>query len=104
MKTSLPRIGKVTLKGGAELRIIEGGSPEVGKNLVKNAKSAKELEPNMAGYVMVAWDFQGRYLRSFGIHDRSPIQQTRMPGYVKDVLLKEVTEGAVYHTLAEGEI
>ena len=51
-----------------------------------------DLTPDMAGYVIVSWDFRGNGCRTWAIHDLSPIQRSLMPSYVKDILLKEITE------------
>lgn len=105
MKTSIPRIRRIRLKdGGADLTIIDGGTDEAAEGLLRNAQDAQEVMDNMAGYVIVGWNFQGRYVRAFFCHDRSPVQYTRMPSFIHDVLLKEVTEGSVYDALGLGEL
>jgi len=103
MKTSYPRLRRAKIKGGPDLRIIHGHTPEMASSMVKTAEQAAELVPDLAGYALVAWDFRGRAVRSWHIHDLSPIQRSLLPSYVRDILLKEITETQTLESLEYDE-
>ena len=103
MKVSYPRLRRGRLKTGQSLEIIHGGAPEVVNSLREAADRTAELGPDMAGYVVLAWDFRGRTIRSWHVHARSPVQRSLLPSYFKDVLLKEITEEQVFENLESDE-
>lgn len=103
MRQSVARIGRVRLKGGADLHIIDGGNPDLVSSFLDSAEKITSLCPNMAGYAIVTWDFRGLAARTWEYHKRSPVKESLIPSYVHDVMLKEVTKCQTFNELQEPE-
>ncbi len=103
MKISYPKCRRARLKGGAELHVIDGGSPDLTGNLIEAARHTTDICPDMAGYAIVAWDFRGLAARTWEYHKGSPIKESLIPSYVRDILLKEITKSQTFEDLGETE-
>lgn len=82
------RIGRVKLKGGADLRILERPDvPEIRRLMINEVASQCEALPNdLAGFVMVTWDDAGIHIAGFDLTEDSPIRASMLPSYIADVL------------------
>ncbi len=101
MRDSVARIGRVRLKGGADLHIIDGGNADLTNSFLQAAEKIVELCPDMAGYAIVSWDFKGAATRGWEHDKRSPVRESLIPSYVRDILLKEVTKVQTLEDLQE---
>lgn len=101
------RLGKIKSKGGAELRVIEGKfqhhgqASEFCKSLVENADRIREFVPDMAGYVVIAWDPQGKHSLGMRCGDASPITNHMIATYVAEAIRTRVTVNAAIDEMNE---
>lgn len=96
---SAAKIGKVRLKGGAELRIIDrvakdpGGENWRGK-IVDNARKIAgydEEDARLVGYFIMGLYSDGTHATAFRYDaKRSPIPRRLLPGYVAEVLREDM--------------
>lgn len=87
------RIGRVKLKAGGDLdlRLIPGGGPQPrADRLVGYAKRTAVLEPNMAGFVLIAWDSEGHYRLSADAPPTSVIGRTLLPSWIAEAVRREL--------------
>lgn len=87
--------GYKTPKGTIKLipRAYAEWSREAKAALQRNAKVIADPDRDLsglAGFVIVAWEFDGTFHRCYRNHQASPITRTLMPSYVADVL-RQVT-------------
>lgn len=89
------RIGRVTLKGGAQLlRLPVKEHGEVQSKLCDaSATIADYFAPDeMAGYVLVGWAFDGAYSTAYMIHAESIVGPGLLPSFVADALRRDMIE------------
>lgn len=87
------RIGRVTPKGN--LRLLPSPSAEGSADLVAALKTHAETiagfyPGRMGGFVIVAWDLDGRWSRGIRLHKSSPVGTTMAPSFVADILRRDV--------------
>ncbi len=85
------RIGKVRLKGGAELRILPSRRTKEHDDCLGMLRTAvkeisTDLDGRMTGYALVAWSIDNWHSSSVNIENGSPINSTMVPSYVAEVL------------------
>lgn len=93
------RIGRVRKNGGADLKVIDGkfqhhaAGRELCEKIVENAETIAGYFPDMAGYVVVAWDSRGRMSTGWRCSGASPVQAFAIPQFVADRLRVDVAVG-----------
>lgn len=101
------RIGRVKLKaGGAEVRIFANPEPrsEKASSLVRNARGiAGNFDEDVSGYVLFAWDSQGRYSFAYRFTEGGPIPFTLLPAYVADVVRREIVTAEQVRNVVDDE-
>lgn len=87
------KIGKITLRGGAELRVYDNKSPhiqpEIRRRFIKNAGIIHDEMPDMAAYVVVGIARDGTYLRTVQVGNGCVVRETMLPSYIADVLRRD---------------
>lgn len=87
------KIGKVTLRGGAELRVFDNRSPhiqpEIRRRFMKNAGEIHSQMPDMAGYVLVGWARDGTYLRATQVGNGTTVRESQLPSFIADILRRD---------------
>jgi hypothetical protein len=89
------RIGWITDKNtGAKVRLIpkERFTSRIGDDLVRNAGEMKDFPEAWAGYMIVGWDFEGKWTCSYNNHRNSPYARHMMPGMLADAMRDRITE------------
>ena len=88
--------------GGAEFHIIEGGRrtdfPGV---LLGGTKSIARAVPDMAGFFVVGWDFNGGYSVFWRTHEDSPFSPRFLPGFVSEIMRREIVMSDIRVFLGE---
>lgn len=100
IRDSVPRIGKVTLKGGAQLHLVSAKAVEAGMAqwFQNSAAGIAGTMPHMVGYFLVAWDHKGAWNKAvrWSKHN-NPIPWRLMPAYMAEIarasLLEEDIKG-----------
>jgi hypothetical protein len=96
-KTSIPRIGKVTMKAGANVSPLRFPKrDENAAGLMSHARAIADWGPvgNIVGWYIVAWDERGCYNQGYKIDaEKSPIGCTIAPSFVSDALRRGLIEG-----------
>ncbi len=97
MNTFRVRAGKYRLRSGAEVRVIDGAfsySAESGRfceSLKRNADDLTECVPDMAGYVIIAWDDRGRASVGWRVGSASSVPLHMVPTYTAELLRMRMT-------------
>lgn len=88
------RIRSVTQKsGGASIRIIHNDAGRLaGKYLVDNAKSFADKRPDLAGYVIVAWDQRGGTSSVIFNGQNSSVLRHAIPEMVKEAATEYLSD------------
>ncbi len=92
------RVTRIRMKaGGAEVRVIDGGRrSDLPATLVRHAGELAACFPNdMAGYLIIAWDFLGAFNRGTRLHAESPFSYRFLPGFVSEALRRDVVKDDV---------
>lgn len=84
------RIGKVTRKGGATVRVLRPqGDGSTGETLDLFRKHCEEIhgyfQESCAGYGIVMWDRNGQYSRAFRINQSSPLGRRLMRAVIGEI-------------------
>lgn len=89
MKSSIARIGRVTLKSAPGVSILpcQPGT-DAAEHLASSARFARRERGQLAGYALVTWDSQMGYRSYFHTND-SPFGGTAMATFVHDALLRD---------------
>lgn len=92
------RIGRVKLKGGADLRILDRPEvPEIRRLMINEVEAQCEHLPNqLAGFVMVTWDEAGLHVPAFHLTEDSPIRTSMLPSYIADVLRQTLISSGLW--------
>lgn len=94
------QIGRVRLRTGAEIRVIERGRQRPSQaaqhaiNLREFADKIAAEWPKIAGFAIVAWDSDGDWTTGYGVSRDSPFGAVAMPRFVADCLRQDVTANA----------
>lgn len=92
MKTSIGKIGRVTLKRAPALGIIcRPPGTAAAEHLNSAMGEISRWANDMAGYAIVVWDSEMGYRSHFHTAN-SPIGGTTMPAFVHDALLRDWIE------------
>lgn len=90
------RIGRVRRHGGADVRVIDGKFVWHGK-ATKNVAAMKSATdqiagyfPDMAGFVVMAWDACGRTSCGYRNSQASPVQEHMLPTQVAEWLRLDI--------------
>lgn len=91
------RIGKVKLKGGAELKIFEGQRDRYVKKILADFHTAstdmaKCFEGCMDGFAIVAWNRDGAFLSMFRTGKAATVGVNNLPEYVSGALRRDIAE------------
>lgn len=94
------RIGRVRMKSAPHLEVIPFSPRDVGlaERMEVNTQEIGALMPDMAGYAIVAWDFQGYFTRAMRMHRESQVGPTMVPSFVAEVLRRDLTEDVALET------
>jgi hypothetical protein len=87
------RIGKVKLKGGAELHrlpILDRSEAQAGLSSASTVIINDFKAHEMAGYVVLGWAFDGHYSSGYFIHKDSPVGVGMLPSFVADALRRRM--------------
>jgi hypothetical protein len=88
------RIGRVKIKGGADLTILE--RPEVSDVEDSMLAAARAhvggLDQPTAGYVVVTWSEDCSHMTSYQVSASSPISHTMLPSFVADAIRRLMVE------------
>lgn len=88
------KIGRIILRGGAELRVYQNHSPFLSapmrRDLLRNAKEIHDGIMDMAGFVIVAWARSGTYLRATRVGNGTVVGETMLPAYVSNILQRDI--------------
>lgn len=92
------RIGRVTLKGGADLRILDRPEvPEIRRMMIDEVAAQCESLPNdLEGFVIVTWDDAGLHASGFHLTEDSPIRTSMLPSYIADVLRQTLISSGIW--------
>lgn len=92
MASARVRIGKVTYKA-SNLTVIDRPirGADVAAALREGVRSTIDLNPQMAGFALVAWDFQALATTTVHIHRDSVIRSPFAPSFVAEVLRERNT-------------
>lgn len=86
------RLRKIKYKDGRCVEIFNNVTPtDIGKVMLRHAAIMSKA-PDLAGYAIVSWGFDGWRNSGWRIHDKSQIGETMMPAIVKDVLVRNVCD------------
>lgn len=101
------RIGRVTKKGGATVRLLrpedDGSAADVIATLRKHVDDlAQSFETDAAGFAVVMWDRAGRYNRGRMNAPSSPYAYRLIPAIVHDILSQD-TAAAVTCDVLNGK-
>jgi hypothetical protein len=101
------RIGRVTKKGGAMVRVLrptqDGSAAEVIATLREHVDTlAEQFATDAAGYAVVMWSRAGHYSRGRVNAPSSPYAYRLIPAIVHDVLSQD-TAAAVATDVLKGE-
>jgi hypothetical protein len=91
------QIGKVTLKGGAELRIFEGGKERESRELAEQfCDAANEVAEtyggDTGGFVIIHWNSEGQWISRFATGRAAGIHLNILPEWVAGALRREIAE------------
>jgi len=92
------RIGKVRYKSAPHLVEIipEVRGSEFRSIMHEHVDLIFNLYPKgLAGFAIVAWDFDGRFSRGTRIHPDSFVQKTLLPSFVGDILRRDVVDDQI---------
>ena len=97
IRTSIPRIRSVRMKGGAEVRIFRGGVEIEAVKVAKKLQEAHALyqdmyRADMAGFVLIVWDSQGRNSAAHSVAATSPIGSFVLPTYAAEKIRRSLGE------------
>lgn len=53
---------------------------------------AEAMADKMAGFAIVAWDFDGRFTRGTRLHEKSFVGNTLLPSFVAEILRRDVAQ------------
>lgn len=86
------RIGRVTRKGGATVRVLypDVGAGELYQTLRRHVDEIEQYNPHAVGFVVVAWDRVGRWNRGTRNMQGSPFGNTTLPAVVSSILSRDV--------------
>lgn len=87
------KIGKVTLRGGAELvRLDLPVKDEAQKNLVNYAGQISGFfrKDELKGFVVIGWGADGAPSIGFQLHPDGPVSETMLPSVVADALRRKL--------------
>ena len=92
MRTSIPRIRSVKLKGGAELHVIRNTVAEdCEKAFVDDCAAFRaHISGRMAGFAMVAWGIDGRVSTSIRVRDCRQVGRGMVPDFVRSQLIEHL--------------
>jgi hypothetical protein len=97
MDAARTRIGRIKMKGGADVRLLRQPVLDDGRarahRVVSRALSEMRPEQRIAGYVFVAWDEKNYCTDRSWIGPNSRIPSLVAPDFVRNVLLSTVIEG-----------
>ena len=93
------RIGTVRYKDAPHIiEIIPAKrGAEFFADLRRNTEEVCEEFKNeeMAGYVVIAWNFRGDFFRAYQIHHESLIQHTLLPSFIAEIMRREIAKDVV---------
>lgn len=71
MKTSIPRLASVRLKGGAKLHVLRNGRAEDAQKLLvsDHVEIADRMNGKLAGFAICAWGIDGSVSTSVHVRD-----------------------------------
>ena len=81
------------------LRCAQRAAEERKQDVVAQVADLLNQIPDIAGFVLVAWDFQGRVAVRGRTHESSPIPGNVVPSVVHDFLLRGQAENDTLDTL-----
>jgi hypothetical protein len=89
MKTSIPRLSRVTFKDGRQLHVLRNTRSERCAREFREdcAKIATKRGDLMAGYAIVAWERDGGVTTVLNIHDGRPVGPLMAPDFVRTALI-----------------
>lgn len=98
------KIKNVRLKKNPDIQVIVPSSRNLAqKSLIDAAATiADHLNGTMTGHVAIGWDKEGTYSVGYGCGD-GVITPTLMPSWVRDLLLRQVTENGTIQRLEQEE-
>jgi hypothetical protein len=88
IRDSIPRVGKVTLHGGASLSVLhpESAPGRYRESLFRSAHALSDTCPDMVGYFMVAWDRNGGWQKALRWDRLNPAMPWRLlPAFVEEL-------------------
>lgn len=89
------RLRRIRYKDGRTVEVYHNKEPnEIGKVLLRHA-AILAREPTLSGFAVVSWGpdhFGGWRNQGWRIGRDSPIGETMMPSFVKDVLMRSVCD------------
>ena len=81
------RLRSVRFKSGGEIRVLRSHEPDVINSMFrKHAREMADSEPNMAGFIIIAWDRQASATVSVMSGKASPVAGVALPGYAHDAV------------------
>lgn len=91
------KIGRVRMKGRPEIRVVCGSRADnfLHDLLRHNVGTIIGYEPDMAGYVVVAWNESGGFSRAVRSRADFPVGVTMLPSFVADILRRDTMEDVV---------
>ena len=97
------RVGRVVLKASPHLAVLpfRPNKTDLHKTLKSQTEQLIKIIPDMAGYAVVAWDFDGWFSRAAHTHPESPIGTTLMPSFVAEVLRRDTMTNVVLQNIED---
>ena len=83
------RIGKVKFKSGAEVTVIEDFREKESKFMAATRRSAAAVDVD--GYIVIGIGADGTYNIQWNLA-ATPITPSLAPSWIKDIMLREITE------------
>jgi hypothetical protein len=85
------KIGKITLKGGAQLHLLDDKQDAAKRAAFKRIRGQMSVLSDLAGFVFVAWQKNTESTAAYGLYEPS-IPSASLPDFLRNRVLLDIAE------------